>query len=81
MKKLVLFGNTDFTKRMKYYVEHDAHRKVEFVVVDREYIQSDTFEGVPVLSFEEFVGEGKEMSRGSTRLKSTRCSLPSAIAG
>ena len=55
MKKLVLFGNTNFTKLIKYFLEVDANRKIEFVTVDREYITEETFDGVPVVAFDEFL--------------------------
>lgn len=55
MKKLVLYGNTDFARLIKYYIEEDAKRKVDCVVVDREYIQKRTFEGIKVVPFDIFV--------------------------
>ena len=66
MKKLALFGNTNFTKLIKYYIENDTHRNVECVVVDSQYIQEDTFENVPIVSFEKFVG-------GGTHLMNMKC--------
>lgn len=36
-------------------LENDVKRKVEFVVVDREFITEDFLDDVPVVAFEEFV--------------------------
>lgn len=55
MKRLVLFGNTNFTRLIKFYVENDAKRVVECVVVDDDFITEDIFGGVPVISFEKFI--------------------------
>lgn len=53
MKKLVLYGNSQFTKLLKYYIENDSDREVVAVTVERKYISSNTFEGLPLVAFEE----------------------------
>lgn len=53
MKKIILYGNSEFSKLIKYYFEADTKRKIEAVTVDREYIKDNEFENIPVIPFEE----------------------------
>lgn len=53
MKKIILYGNGEFSKLLKYYIENDSNREVVAVTVDRKYISSNTFEGLPLVAFEE----------------------------
>lgn len=55
MKKWILYGNTAFAKLLKWYIENDTDRSVTAVTVEDEYIDSDTFEGLPVVPFSEIV--------------------------
>lgn len=52
MKDLILFGNGDFARLMKYYIENDYEKKIYAVTVEKEYINEAEFEGLPVVPFE-----------------------------
>lgn len=53
MKKIILFGNSDFAKLMKWYIETDAKRVIDGVTVDKDYITNPYFEGIPIVPFQE----------------------------
>ena len=52
-KDIVIFGTADFGRMMKYYIEQDDSRKVVAFTVDRAYMNSDLFCGLPVVAFED----------------------------
>lgn len=52
MKKIIIFGNNDFGRLLKYYIDIDDDRKVEVFTVNKEYIEEDEFCGLPVVPFE-----------------------------
>ena len=53
MKNVIIFGANDLGRLLKYYMEEDGDaRKVVAFTMNKEYIQSDEFCGVPVISFE-----------------------------
>lgn len=50
---VVIFGNNDFARLIKYYLETDGNKKVLGFTVDKKEIKTDTFCGLPVVPFEE----------------------------
>ena len=54
MKDLVVFGNENFAKLLKYYIEtDDTHsRRVVAFTVSKDYIKENTFCDLPVVPFE-----------------------------
>ena len=52
-KKLVIVGNTSNARLAKYYFETDSEYEVSAFAVNREYIDNETFEGLPVAALEE----------------------------
>jgi sugar O-acyltransferase (sialic acid O-acetyltransferase NeuD family) len=52
MAKLVLFGSGDIAQIAKYYFDTDSDHEVVAFTVDQQYLQEDTFEGLPVVPFE-----------------------------
>lgn len=52
MKNLIIFGNGDFARLMKYYIENDDSREVVCFTVDRQYIKEEELWGIPVIPFE-----------------------------
>ena len=52
-KKIVVFGAGDIAQLAWFYFTHDSDREVVAFTVDRDYIQSDTLEGLPVVPFDE----------------------------
>lgn len=53
MKKLIIFGNSQFSKLIKWYIDHDDDREVAAFCVHKRYITKEQFEGLPVIAFEE----------------------------
>lgn len=51
-KNLVIFGNSPLAQLAKFYFDTDSNYQVVAFTVDEAYIQSDTFEGLPLLEFE-----------------------------
>ena len=52
MKNLIIFGNRDFGRMIKYYIDTDDKRKVVAFTVNEEFIEEDTFCDLPVTPFE-----------------------------
>lgn len=52
MKKIVIFGATDFGRMMKFYIEEDTSREVVAFTVDGKYIAGEEFCGLPLVAFE-----------------------------
>ena len=52
MKNIIIFGANDFGRLLKYYIEKDDPRNVVAFTMNRDYIEKDSFLGVPVVEFE-----------------------------
>jgi sugar O-acyltransferase (sialic acid O-acetyltransferase NeuD family) len=50
-KKLVIFGTAEMAALAKFYFTHDSAYEVAAFTVDDQYIEGDTFEGLPVVPF------------------------------
>lgn len=53
MRRLVIFGAGGFAEMAHYYFEHDSPYSVAAFTVDAAYIAEATFQGLPVIAFEE----------------------------
>lgn len=53
MKKLIIFGIGDIAEVAKYFFDHDSDYSVCAFVLDKDYIQSDEFCGLPLVCFDE----------------------------
>ena len=54
MAKVVIFGLQDFASLAHFYLRHDTDHEVVAFTVNEEYLPDEkTFEGLPVVSFEE----------------------------
>ncbi len=53
MAKLIIFGIGDIAQIAKYYFDIDSEHEVVAFTVDKNYLTSSTFEGKPVVPFEE----------------------------
>jgi sugar O-acyltransferase (sialic acid O-acetyltransferase NeuD family) len=53
MAKLIIFGTGDIAQIAKYYFDTDSEHEVIAFTVNKEYITASTFEGLPVIPFEE----------------------------
>lgn len=52
MKKIIIYGNNEFAKLLKYYIETDSDKNVEGFVVDEKYITEQYIQGIQVVPFE-----------------------------
>jgi sugar O-acyltransferase (sialic acid O-acetyltransferase NeuD family) len=53
MAKIIIFGSGDIAQIASYYFNRDSEHKVEAFTLNQQYITADSFEGKPVLPFEE----------------------------
>jgi sugar O-acyltransferase (sialic acid O-acetyltransferase NeuD family) len=52
---LVIFGAGDIAQLAAFYFRHDGRREIAAFTVDREYLQGDTFDGLPLVAFDEIL--------------------------
>jgi sugar O-acyltransferase (sialic acid O-acetyltransferase NeuD family) len=52
-KKVVVFGALDTAELAHYYLEHDSDYDVVAFTVNQEYLNEQTFKGLPIVPFEE----------------------------
>jgi sugar O-acyltransferase (sialic acid O-acetyltransferase NeuD family) len=65
MSDVVIFGITDFGRIARLYLEADSEHRVVAFTAHREYVAADTFEGLPVIAFEDLP---REHSPGSASM-------------
>jgi sugar O-acyltransferase (sialic acid O-acetyltransferase NeuD family) len=53
MAKLIIFGAGDIARLAHFYFKTDSAHEVHGFVVDRQFKESETFDGLPVIAFEE----------------------------
>ena len=53
MRKVVIFGTTNFSRELSYYVEHDGGDEVAAYVLDKKYMKESTLDGKKVIAYEE----------------------------
>lgn len=51
-KPIVIFGVGQLASLAHFYFKHDSTRTIEAFCVDKEYMQTDSFESLPVTAFE-----------------------------
>ncbi|MES2593562.1 MAG: acetyltransferase [Bacteroidota bacterium] len=52
MAKLILFGSGDIAQLAKYYFDTDSDHEVVAFTVNQNYLKEDSFEGKPLIAFE-----------------------------
>ena len=52
MKIIIIFGANDLGRLLKYYIEKEDTRNVVAFTMNRDYIEKDSFLGLPVVEFE-----------------------------
>lgn len=57
MNEIVVFGTADFAQVADFYFSHDSPYRVAGFTADREYVDSDTFQGKPLVPFDAVVEE------------------------
>lgn len=55
MAKVIIFGVKDTAELAHFYLTHDSEHEVSAFCLSKEYIESDTFRGLPVVALEEVV--------------------------
>jgi sugar O-acyltransferase (sialic acid O-acetyltransferase NeuD family) len=53
MAKIIVFGVLDTAELAHYYLTHDSEHEVVAFAVNRQFIEQDTFHGLPVVAFED----------------------------
>ena len=54
MAKVIIFGVQDFAQLAKFYLQHDSEHEVVALSVHKQYVpEGETFEGLPVVAFED----------------------------
>jgi len=53
MEKIIIFGLGNISQIANFYLSHDEKYKVVAFTIDKEYIKSESFEGLPVVAFED----------------------------
>ncbi len=53
MAKILIFGNGQLAEIAQFYINHDTDHKIVAFTVDADFIEKDTFNGVPLVPFEE----------------------------
>ena len=53
MAKVVIFGVLDTAQLAKYYLDTDSEHEVVAFCLSKAYLKDDTFEGLPVVPFED----------------------------
>ena len=58
MSKVIIFGLKDFAQLAKYYLENDSDHEVVAFSVNKDYLpETNIFEGLPVIAFEDIENE------------------------
>jgi len=52
-KPLVIFGSAEIAALAKFYFQHDSDRDVVAFTVDDEFVDKDSFQGLPLVPFSE----------------------------
>ena len=52
-RSLVIFGSAEIAELAKYYFDNDSDHRVVAFTVDDNFVDSDTFQGLPVIPFSE----------------------------
>lgn len=52
-RELVIFGSAEIAELARFYFEHDGGRKVAAFTVDDAYVESGTFNGLPLVAWSE----------------------------
>jgi len=52
MEKVIIFGLGDISQIARYYLDSDDNYEVIGFTIDKDYIEGDTFEGLPLVAFE-----------------------------
>ena len=53
MKNIIIFGPNDLGRLLKFYIDTTDKRNIVAFTVDREYMESESFLGLPVIPFDE----------------------------
>lgn len=52
-RKVVVFGTGSFAQCVRFYLQHDSEHEVVAFTVHRDRIEEDTYDGLPLVAFED----------------------------
>ena len=53
MREFIIFGKGDFADILTYMIEEEMRRNVAAYMVNREFLDADSYPGKPVVPYEE----------------------------
>ena len=53
MAKVIVFGVLDTAELAHYYLTHDSEHEIVAFTINRQYIEDESFKGLPVVAFED----------------------------
>ncbi|KAA0991604.1 acetyltransferase [Dyadobacter aurulentus] len=53
MAKIIIFGVLDTAELAHYYLTHDSEHEIVAFTINRQYIDQESFKGLPVVAFED----------------------------
>ncbi|TLU99175.1 acetyltransferase [Dyadobacter luticola] len=53
MAKIIIFGVLDTAELAHYYLTHDSDHEIAAFTINRQYIENESFKGLPVVAFED----------------------------
>ncbi|NIJ53351.1 acetyltransferase [Dyadobacter arcticus] len=53
MAKIIIFGVLDTAELAHYYITHDSEHEVVAFTINREYLENESFKGLPIVAFED----------------------------
>ena len=61
MSKFIIFGTSNFSQMMRFYVEKYTDKKVYSYCVEKAYLTDEEFDGLPLCAFEDLAGDEYEI--------------------
>lgn len=56
MKNILIYGTTEFSKELRFYIENDSSERVLAYVLDKQYIDKKSFDDKPIIAYEDLKG-------------------------
>lgn len=52
-KKIIIIGNTEYSRLIRYYIEVDTRLEVIAYSVEKDYVEAEYFDNIPLIALEE----------------------------
>ncbi|URN94009.1 MAG: acetyltransferase [Candidatus Pristimantibacillus lignocellulolyticus] len=52
-KKIIIIGNTEYSRLIRYYIEVDTELEVIAYSVEKDYVETEYFDNIPLIALEE----------------------------